>query len=86
VIKAVYRQGKIHLIDAVPADWPDGLELEIEPAEIDPTPDELDAWMADVKAATANITDEDHDKFMAALAEVEAESKILGRRELERSP
>ena len=86
MIKAVYRDGRVELLDPVPADWEEGLELEVEPADVVPTQEELDAWVADVEAATANISDEDHDRFMAALAEVEAESKILGRRELERSP
>jgi hypothetical protein len=32
VIKAVYRDGKIHPLDPVPADWTDGQRLQIQPA------------------------------------------------------
>lgn len=46
--------------------------------------DELDEWAAAVEAATARISPEDHNKFMAILEQVEAESKELGRREMER--
>jgi predicted DNA-binding antitoxin AbrB/MazE fold protein len=85
MIRAIYRSGVIQPLDDVPADWQEGEELTVDLADPAPTAEELDAWVADVKAATANISDEDHDKFMAALAEVEAESKELARREMERS-
>ncbi len=85
MIRAIYRKGKIQPVDAVPEDWADGQELTIESAPSVPTPKELEAWSADVAAATADISDEEHDRFMAILAEVEAESKELGRREMERS-
>jgi hypothetical protein len=46
----------------------------------------LDAWATDVEAAAAKVAAEDHSRFMTILAEVEAESKELGRQELERTP
>ena len=85
MIRAVFRKGKIQPVDAVPDDWQDGQELMIEPAPGVPTPEELESWSADVAAATAQISDEEHDRFMAILAEIEADSKELGRREMERS-
>jgi hypothetical protein len=85
MIRAVYRKGKIQPVDAVPDDWADGQELMIEPAPRVPTPEDLAAWSDNVAASTAEISDEEHDRFMAILAEIEAESKELGRREMERS-
>jgi len=43
-----------------------------------------DGWLAELNAAAAEISDEEHDRLMAALAEVEAQSKELGRREMEK--
>lgn len=83
MIRAVYRKGKIQPVDAVPPAWSDGQELIVEEAATRPSAESLDAWAADVEAATAEISDEEHDRFMAVLAEVEAESKELGRREME---
>jgi hypothetical protein len=84
MIRAIYRKGKIQPVDAVPPAWSDGQELIVEEAAAKPSAESLDAWAADVEAATAEISDEEHDRFMAVLAEVEAESKELGRREMER--
>ena len=92
MIRAVYRKGAIEPLDSVPADWREGQELEVrEPedaleANWPPTAEELEKWSADVLAATAGITDEEHAEFLKALDEIEAESKELGRREMERMP
>jgi len=84
MIRAIYRKGKIQPVDAVPPAWSEGQELIVEEATAAPTSAELEAWSADVEAATADISDEEHDRFMAVLAELEVESKELGRREMER--
>jgi hypothetical protein len=87
MIRAVYRSGSIQPLEAVPGTWREGEELLVqEAADVAPTLEAIDAWAADVSSATAKISDDDHDRFMAILAKVEAESKELGRRELERSP
>jgi hypothetical protein len=70
MIRAIYHNGAIRPIDDIP---------ELSPEEVA----ELDDWVADMKAATAGITDEDHAQFMAALEEVERESKEWARREME---
>ena len=86
MIKAVYRQGNVQLLDSVPSNWREGEELIIDAVAADEVPNEtFEQWVAEIEAATAGISDEDHARFMAALAEVEAESKALGRREMERS-
>lgn len=85
MIRAIYKKGRIQPIDIVPSDWREGQELIVEEAVDVPTQEELDAWSAAVEAATAGITEEMHAEFMKALEQVEAESKELGRREMERS-
>jgi hypothetical protein len=86
MIRAIYRDGAIQPLDEVPADWREGDELIVDQADEVPSAEELDAWVADVEAAVAKIPDSDHDIMEAVLAQVEAESKELGRRELERLP
>jgi hypothetical protein len=87
VIKAVYRLGRVELLDPVPADWEEGLELEVGLAEGQPPLDgeSFEQWQADMAAATAGLTDEDHDRLVRAIEEHEVLSKELGRREMERA-
>jgi hypothetical protein len=87
MIRAVYRDGKIEPLDKIPAYWDEGQELEIQQTGGKMSPeefDELDQWVAEMEEATKNITDEDHDQFMAILNQLEAESKEQGRREMEK--
>lgn len=85
MIRAVFRQGNIQPLDAVPAAWQEGEELLVqEAATASPSPEAVTAWAAEVEAATARIDETDHDRFMSVLADVEAESKELGRQHLER--
>lgn len=80
MIKAVFRNGKIEPIEAIPSEWREDEELFVQSVgNPNISQESLDEWAADVKAATANISDEDHDAFMAAIAEIEFESKH-GRR------
>jgi hypothetical protein len=85
MIKAVYRDGRVELLDPVPADWEEGLELEIGLAE-GQSPAEDDGWLAELNAAAAKIPQHVHDEIAVALEIQEAESKELARREMERSP
>lgn len=85
MIRAVYREGKIEPVERIPGDWLDGQELEIKQTGGQLSADELadlDAWMVEVEAAAAKIPDEDHDKFMAAIAEHRARAKEWMRREM----
>jgi hypothetical protein len=87
MIRAVFRQGVIQPLDAVPEAWQEGSELLVqEAAPAGPSPEAVAAWAAEVEAAAARIDETDHDCFMSVLADVEAESKVLGRQQLERSP
>ena len=82
MIRAIYRNGQIQPIDMLPANWHEGDRLVVRQDEASPTEKDLDQWAADVEAAAANISDEDHEKFMAAIAEHRAEAKRWMRREM----
>jgi hypothetical protein len=82
MIRAVYRDGAIRPVDDVPVGWQEGDKLIVDQEETTPTPEEIDAWVADVEAATSQILDEDHDRAMAAIAQHRSESKRQARREL----
>ena len=82
MIRAIYRDGAIQPLDELPADWHEGDKLVVEQVETTPTPEEIDEWVAEVEAAAAQISDEDHDKAMAAIAEHRAEAKRRARREM----
>ena len=89
MIRAIFHNGTIRPLDEIPGHWLDGEELTVEQTGGKLSSEELeeiDDWVAEMKAATAGISNEDHDQLMAALEEVERESKELGRREMERAP
>jgi hypothetical protein len=44
-----------------------------------------DGWLAELNAAAAKIPDRVHEELAAALEGLEAESKELGRREMEKA-
>jgi predicted DNA-binding antitoxin AbrB/MazE fold protein len=84
MIQAVYRNGKIQPLEEVPVSWQEGQELVVD-VRVGPVLREtIEQWTAEMDAA-ALLSDEDHDQFMKALEEIERESKVLGRREMEKS-
>lgn len=85
MIRAIYRKGAIEPLDDLPADWHEGQELVVDALPGADTTESFEEWAAEIKTAAAGISDEDHDRLMAALADIESESKELGRREMERS-
>ena len=86
MIRAVFRHGTIQPVEPVPATWSEGQALEISEPGSEDYSQSGDEWLADLAAAAAKIPDSTHDEVAAILAEVERESKELGRREMERSP
>ncbi len=86
MIRAVYRQGVIQLVDRVPSEWQDGQELLVEPAGEIAIDVNDDCWLKELNAAASQIPDRVHNELAEALEQLEAESKELGRREMERSP
>jgi len=84
MIRAIYRDGAIRPLDEVPSTWLDGRELIVAECVGNELHETIEQWAAEMDAA-ATLEDEDHDRFMKALEEVERESKVLGRRETEKS-
>jgi hypothetical protein len=82
MIRAVYRDGKIQPLDEVPKGWREGDRLVVEHEEATPSAEEIDKWTAEVEAAAAQISEEDHQRAMAAIAEHRAQAKEWMRREM----
>jgi hypothetical protein len=82
MIRAVYRDGKIQPLDEVPKGWREGDRLVVEHEEATPSAEEIDKWAAEVEAAAAQISEEDHQRAMAAIAEHRAQAKEWMRREM----
>jgi len=80
-IKAVLRDGRIQPLEPLPPDWADGQELVIEDPELTGAQTQVDQWAKDLETATAGLPAEEHDRFRAALGEIERESKDAVRRE-----
>jgi predicted DNA-binding antitoxin AbrB/MazE fold protein len=85
MIRAVYRDGAIQPLDDVPAEWREGIKLEVRELEDDQTDAESDNWLAELNAAASKIPSYLHEELARALEEIEAESKEFARREMERS-
>ena len=80
-IKARLRDGIIQPTEPLPAGWADGPELLIEEADVIPTEAELQEWLQEMDAGAAQISAEDNEQFLQAMAEQERESKDAVRRE-----
>lgn len=88
MIRAIYRDGAIQPLDQLPSTWQNGQELVVAEqvgAELRETIKHWGAEMAKLDAADA-LRDEDHDRLMAALAEIRREGREWTRREMEREP
>jgi hypothetical protein len=82
VVRAVLKHGKIQPLDDLPQSWSEGQELLIEEGEPPVDPEEIAAWSREIEEAAARIPEEEHERFLAALEEVEKESKEKARREI----
>ena len=83
MIRAIYRDGRIQPLDAIPADWQEGDELVVDALpSANNSEESFEEWVADLNEAAAQISDEDHDRAMAAIAEHRAEAKRWMRREM----
>lgn len=85
MIRAIFHNGAIRPLDEIPEHWLEGEELTIEQTGGKLGPEELadlDNWVAEVRATCAKISDEDHTRAAAAIAEHRAEAKEWARREM----
>jgi hypothetical protein len=82
MIRAVYRDGKLEPLEAVPEGWHDGDRLVVQQEETIPTAEGLERWAAEVEEAAARIPEQDHDRVSSAIAEHRAEAKRWMHREM----
>ncbi len=81
MVKAVLENGKIRPLTPLPADWSDGQKLLID-IEIGESSEEISAWAREIEEAARAIPDEDHAKFLEALATQRSASKEQVRRQM----
>lgn len=82
MVRAVLKEGKVQPVDDLPKTWLEGQELVIEEAESPADRREIEAWSREIEEAAAQIPDEEHRRFLAALEEQKRESKEQVRREI----
>jgi len=82
MVRAVLKKGKVQPVDEIPETWLEGQELVIETAEPPADPGEIAAWSREIENAAAQIPDEEHRRFLAALEEHRREAKEQVRREM----
>lgn len=80
-MKAVLKNGVIQPQEPLPADWPEGTELEVERAESSLNGDSLDQWYAELEAACSQLDPRDDKLLKNAIADVRREEKERARKE-----
>ena len=80
MIHGVYRNGRIQPLDAIPSNWRDGQELDIDARDESSDPEAIRRWLADLQAMDAKLTDEDDARLMDSLAEQKRIAKELAQR------
>ena len=94
-MKAVLKNGVIQPQEPVPADWPDGTELNIELREVSlheqdleeegpPSPErlaELDRWIDELDEACSHMTPEDERAIQRGIDDHRQQEKARARKE-----
>ncbi len=80
MVRAVLENGVIRPVEPLPPEWREGQELVVETGGRAHSDDADDRWAKEFVEATQAITDEDHDRLMAAIEEHKRESKEWVRR------
>ncbi len=86
MIKAIFKNGVLYLIEPVPVGWYEGQEvclLEAQ-AEGSATREQLDAWEREMNILAENLGgQEEWSRLEAMLADADAQAKALVRKEME---
>lgn len=80
-IKAVLRHGIIQPVEPLPSDWAEGQELLVEEPKRNQSNAEISQWAHEMDDAIAQIPAEEHERFLAALEDIERESKESVRKQ-----
>ena len=82
MIRAVLQNGKVEPIDELPRHWLDGQELIVDCGELTDDPSEIKNWYDKLVALSGQISDDDHERMAAAIAEQARQDKDLVRRSM----
>lgn len=83
MIRAIVRDGVIHPLDPLPADWDEGRELLVDSAPRADSEEEIRQWLDDMDALTSQLDDPDEwRRFDEAIAEAREVDKAHMRREV----
>jgi hypothetical protein len=82
MIRAILKNGKIKPMDKLPEHWHEGQELIVEGAEPSGNPAVIKKWYAKLRALSAQIPLDDHQRMATAVAEHDREAKEQMRRDM----
>ena len=82
MIRAIVKNGTIHLVEPMPSDWSDGHEVVVEEVQPCEGPEQIDQWYKELEAAAAEIDPEDDQRLQDATTEVRRQAKEIARREM----
>jgi hypothetical protein len=81
-MKAILKNGLIYPKEPVPADWSEGIELEVQRATSSSMrSDELDHWFEELEGACALMDPKDDRILKDALMDVRRQEKELARKQ-----
>ena len=80
-MKAVLKNGLIHPKEPVPADWPEGTEVDVEKAPSATAGDALDQWYVELETACAQMDPDDDQVLKEAIREVRNQEKNHARKD-----
>jgi hypothetical protein len=80
MLKAVLRKGAIVPLEPLPADWEDGVALEVAKTESDTV--DIDAWAKMMNEVCADSSAEEEERMQAAIDEHRRQAKAQTRHEM----
>jgi hypothetical protein len=80
MLKAVLRKGVIVPLEPLPADWEEGITLEV--AKMESAAVDIDAWAKMMNELCADSLVEDEERMQAAIDEHRRQAKAQTRREM----
>jgi hypothetical protein len=80
MVRAILKHGLIQPTEDLPETWREDQPLVIDVAEPQVSAEDIRAWSREIAAAADRIPEEEHERFLAALAEVKKEAKEQVRR------
>jgi hypothetical protein len=84
MVRAVVSRGEIRPLDPLPADWPEGLPLRVEPAdeEREMTPEEIDRDFEELNRLCADSDPADELRMEQALRKAHEQAKNWVRKDM----